>query len=120
MFMCHKKGLQHVPASPTTISRWIVETVRFTLRSVVNRGGIPFHRVRAHEVRALANSLSYLSGTDWERLLSAGYWKSQDTFINFYLCDLQVQEQGLFRLGPVVAGQQILAGRRPHHRHYSC
>ena len=116
MFMCYKEGLQHVPASPATISRWIVETVRFSLRTIVKKGGIPFLKVRAHEVRALASSLSYLSGTDWEQLLSAGYWKAQDTFINFYLCDLQIQESNLFRLGPLVVGQQIMAGRQPYCR----
>jgi hypothetical protein len=46
MFMCYIEGLRHVPASPMTISRWIVETVRFTLRAVVGKGGIPFHKVR--------------------------------------------------------------------------
>jgi hypothetical protein len=73
MFMCFREGWQHLPASPATISRWVVDTVRFALHTIVDKGGVPFHRVRAHEVRALANSLSYLAGTDWERLLAAGY-----------------------------------------------
>lgn len=116
MFMCFRDGSQHLPASPSTISRWIVDTIRSTLSTILVKGGAPFLKVRAHDVRAIANSLAYLTGTDWERLLAAGYWRSQNTFINFYLCDLQVKEEGLFRLGPIVAGQQFVASRRLSRR----
>ena len=48
----------------------------------------------AHELRAIAASLSYRQGTRLQDLLQAVGWQSHSTFGRFYLRHLQVNDPG--------------------------
>ena len=65
------------------------------------------HRVKAHDVRALAASTAFQAEVSLDQLLSACHWKSHNTFIQFYLEDVAWADAELYHLGPVVAAQQI-------------
>jgi hypothetical protein len=111
MFVCYATGWEHKEASPTTISRWITETIRLAYQLANKSSELnTIHHIRSHDVRALANSLAFSSGSSMEHILRAGFWKSETVFINFYLKDLTVIESGLRRLGPLVTGQTVFPG----------
>jgi hypothetical protein len=43
------------------------------------------HAVKAHEVRALASSWALFNSASISEVLSAGFWRCQDSFTSFYL-----------------------------------
>jgi hypothetical protein len=43
------------------------------------------HSVKAHEVRALASSWALFNSASISKVLSAGFWRCQDSFTSFYL-----------------------------------
>ena len=92
--------------SPATISRWIVETIRFAY-SDPSEESLQFARVTAHEVRALSTSWAFFRGTSLSDLLSAVHWRSQSTFSSAYLRDMAVESDGMFSLGPVCVAQRV-------------
>jgi len=111
MLVCYATGWEHKEASPTTISRWITETIRLAYQLANKSSELnTIHQIRSHDVRALANSLAFSSGSSMEQILRAGFWRSETVFINFYLKDLTVIESGLRRLGPLVTGQTVFPG----------
>ena len=68
---------------------------------------LTLHQAKAHDVRAFAASKAFQSGVSLKQILSACYWKSHNTFTQFYLKDVAWADSALFHLGPVVAAQQI-------------
>lgn len=114
MFVCYAPGKHKSASSPTTIARWICDAVKAAHWSLADAS--PDRRrllgLHAHEVRALAHSLAFHSGVTLEHVLLAGSWRSPDVFINYYLTDLQVQEDDLFRIGPLVTGQTVFTRPR--------
>ena len=68
---------------------------------------LSLHQVKAHDVRAFAASKAFQSGVSLDQILSAGDWKSHNTFTQFYLKDVAWADSELFHLGPVVAPQQV-------------
>ncbi len=93
--------------SMSTISRWIVQTVREAYQLSGERGPLP-DNVTAHEVRALSTSWAWLNNVPLDRVLRAGYWRSENSFIAFYLRDTLPYARGLFALGPLVAAQSVI------------
>ena len=69
---------------------------------------LTLHQVKAHNVRAFAASKAFQLGISLEQILSACYWKSHNTFTQFYLKDVAWADSELFHLGPQVAAQQRL------------
>ena len=65
-------------------------------------------QVRAHDVRAMAASLAFKGGISLEHVLSSCYWKSHNTFTNFYLKDICWENDDIFKLGPIVSAQHIV------------
>lgn len=91
----------------STISRWLVQTIRVAY--TLSRVREPFpDNVTAHEVRALSTSWAWLNHVPLDRVLRAGYWRCQNSFISFYLRDTLPHASGLFALGPIVAAQSII------------
>ena len=43
----------------------------------------------------------------FQRVLSAGFWRCQDSFTSFYLRSMSAQADSLFSLGPIVAVQHV-------------
>ncbi|MCG7878571.1 MAG: hypothetical protein JAY75_22815 [Candidatus Thiodiazotropha taylori] len=92
--------------SPSTISRWIVETVRFACDQ---KGSFKSSKICAHELRALSASFAWLNGVPLDAVLRAGFWRSENSFIKFYLRDTAGINGKLFSLGPVVASQTVIS-----------
>ena len=70
--------------SPSTISRWNVDTVRFAYEQKCSSMS---NKICAHELRALSASFAWLNGVPLDAVLRAGVWCSEDSFIRFYLRD---------------------------------
>ena len=65
------------------------------------------NQVRAHDVQAFAASKAFQGGIPLDKILSACHWISNNKFTQFYLKDVAWADSELYRLGPVVAAQQI-------------
>ena len=88
----------------STISRWIVDTVRFSYEDSGSSSG----KICAHELRALSSSFAWLNRVPLDSVLKAGYWRSENSFIRFYLRDMAGINEKMFSLGPVVASQKVI------------
>ena len=87
-----------------TISSWLKKTILLAYEhssEETNR----IYNVKAHEVRAMASSLAFLSNVAMEDLLTACTWKNHSTFTSFYLRDLTMIKGDLLSLGPLVVAQ---------------
>ena len=89
-----------------TISQWIKHTIQTCYQSS-DMADQQVTQVRAHDVRAMAASLAFKGGISLEQVLSSCYWKSHNTFTNFYLKDI-CWENDIFKLGPIVSAQHIV------------
>ena len=71
----------------TTISQWIKQTIHtcYQFSDVTDQ---QVTQVRAHDVKAMAASLAFKVGVSLEQVLSSCYWRSHNTFTNFYLKDI--------------------------------
>ena len=105
VFVSFKKGFDK-DISPATISSWIKQTV-ILCYELSDQEALTLHQVKAHDVRAFAAFKAFQSGVSLEQILSACHWKSHNTFTRFYLKDVAWADSELYRLGPVVAAQQI-------------
>ena len=94
--------------STTTVSRWVSEVVRhaYQLR------GASLESARAHELRAWSASMALHQSVALTDILQAAYWKSDSTFIHFYLRDASVQKadgsSGI--IPPMVVAQRAVPG----------
>ena len=104
LFLPLKKGISDISAK--TISSWICRTILLAYESsgekFLNR-----HSVKAHEVCALASSWALFNSASISEVLSAGFWRCQDSFTSFYLRSMSAQADSLFSLGPIVAAQHV-------------
>jgi DNA-binding LytR/AlgR family response regulator len=94
-----KKGISDISAK--TISSWICRTILLAYESsgekFLNR-----HAVKAHEVRALASSWALFNSASISEVLSAGFWRCQDSFTSFYLRSMSAQADSLFSARRIV------------------
>ena len=65
-------------------------------------------KICAHELRALSSSFAWLNRVPLDSVLKAGYWRSENSFIRFYLRDMAGINEKMFSLGPVVASQKVI------------
>ena len=91
--------------SPSTISRWIMDTDCFANDQ---KCICTSNKICAHELRALSARFAWLNGVPLDAVLRAGCWRSEDSFIRFYLRDTEGINGKLFSLGPVVASQTVI------------
>ena len=82
-----------------TISQWIKQTIH-TCYQFSDMTDQQVTRVRAHDVRAMAASLAFKGGISLEQVLSSCYWRSHNTFTNFYVKDICWENDNIFKLGP--------------------
>ena len=83
-----------------------MDTVRFAIDQKCSSTS---NKVCAHEFRALSASFAWLNGVPLDAILRAGFWRSEDSFIRFYLRDTAGINGKLFSLGPVVASQTVMS-----------
>ena len=100
------------PKCPTrTLSK---NALSFFLREVIGQapgavtgvGSLP--RPRAHGVRSMATSASFLKNWSVAKVIEAATWKSVSVFTSFYLKDVQFSYPDGYGLGPFVAAGQVV------------
>ena len=102
LFVAYKAG-HGGDIHKNTISGWIRQLLPFILVDVL----LLANRV-THEVRVLASSLAFRGNVPMEEIMQACSWQPLSTFTSFYLRDLQVIQDGLSRLGPLVVAKHVL------------
>jgi hypothetical protein len=90
-----------------TISRWLRETIKLTYQSQKSADLEKLYQVSAHEVRAIATSLAAWKNTSLTDVLKAAYWRSHNTFTDFYLRNMVTTSRNLNRDG----GRVVCAGK---------
>ena len=99
--------------SPRSPSRPISKnTVLYILREVISEAG-PVRQdvaapLRAHSVRGVATSVSFLRNWSISKVLEAATWRSSSVFASFYFRDISYVFQGLRSLGPFVAAGSVV------------
>lgn len=91
---------------PATISSWIVKTVRYAYENASEETA-RLHKVRAHDLRAMSASWNAHKNVRVGEIMRAAQWRSHNTFISFYLLDMAVLEEDMYKLGPLVTAQSI-------------
>ncbi len=105
LFISYKPSKQD-EIKPATISSWIVKTVRYVYDNATEETA-RLHRVRAHDLRAMSVSWNAHRNVRVGEIMRAAQWRSHNTFISFYLMDMSVLEDDMYRLGPLVTAQCI-------------
>lgn len=103
LFISHLESYEK-EISSDTISRWIVQTIKFAYQAV----GLALTSVNAHEVRALASSWAWFNKIPLQEVVKASFWSSENSFIRFYLRDISVVASSLAAIGPIVAAQSVV------------
>ena len=98
--------------SPRSPSRPISKNVvSYFLREVISEAGAIRQDVaaplRAHSVRGVTTSVSFLQNWSISKVLEAATWRSNSVFASFYFRDIYVF-QGLRSLGPFVAAGSVV------------
>ena len=95
--------------TPNMISRWLTQTIFRAYRSDSDPADTDNVHVTAHEIRALAASWKVANCVPLDEVLRSASWKHATTFTSHYLRDLCEQKEGLYSLGPLVIGQQVVS-----------
>ena len=100
-------------ASPRSPSRPISKNVvSYFLMEVISEAGAVRQDVaaplRAHSVRGVTTSVSFLRNWSISKVLEAVTWRSNSVFAAFYFCDISYVFQGLRSLGPFVAAGSVV------------
>jgi hypothetical protein len=69
---------------------------------------LPRNQVKAHEVRAIASSWSIFNSASLTEILSAGFWRSDNTFYYHYLRSMPQHTDNLDSLWPLVSAQKVI------------
>ena len=101
LFLPLKKGISDISAK--TISSWICRTILLAYES----SGERFLNRYSVKVRALASSWALFNSASISEVLSAGFWRCQDSFTSFYLRSMSAQADSVFSLGPIIAAQHV-------------
>ena len=95
------------PLSKNAISFFIREVISQAYGSSPDPG--PSVRPRAHSVRGMATSSSFLRNHSISSVLAAACWKSPSVFSSFYLKDIQFSHSDGFGLGPFIAASEVIS-----------
>ena len=88
-----------------TLSRWLREVIKQAYSSS-DVDVTP----RVHEIRAWAASLAFKHSVPLSSILEAAYWKSEATFVQFYLRDVRrLRHDGSFGVASAVVAQSTLS-----------
>ncbi|CAG2215354.1 unnamed protein product [Mytilus edulis] len=99
------KGKQDLSAK--TISTWICKTIQLAY-SFSNEELLNSMHVKAHDVTAISISWALFNNASLEEVLSAGFWRTENSFISHYLQSLATQAQSLYSLGPLVSAKRVV------------
>jgi hypothetical protein len=104
LFLPLKRSISDL--SSKSISRWLCNTIILTYYSSGEQT-LARHSVKAHEVRAISSYWALLSSASMAQVLSASFWRCQNSFIDHYLRSMTSHADNLFSLGPIIAVQRI-------------
>ena len=104
LFIPIKKGVTDL--SVKTISTWIYKTISLAYESS-GQSALDQNTVKAHEVRALSNSWALFNSASLNEVLSAGFWRNENSFISFYLRSMSSAVDDFFSLEPIVFSQRV-------------
>lgn len=76
----------HKPVSTQTISSWIVKTIKMAYK--LQKKEVP--KVKGHSTRAIGPSWAMFKGASMKNILESADWSRPDTFIKFYLKNVNV------------------------------
>ena len=93
--------------SRATISSWLKQTILLAFEES-DAETQQLCQVKAHDVRSMAASLAFKGGVSLSEILEACFWKSHNTFTNFYLKDLCWHNGQILKLGPIVSAQHVI------------
>jgi hypothetical protein len=105
LFVPYKPGAKQ-SISPVTISSWIQKTIKLAYQDSTSEEAA-LGQVRAHDLRAMAASWNLHCSIPLPDILRAAQWRCPTTFTAFYLQDMSLQEEDIWRLGPIATGQTI-------------
>ena len=104
LFVPIKKGKTDISAK--TVSTWICNTVMLAYKS--SGLAVSKDQVKAHEIRAISSSWSVFNSASLSEILSAGFWRSDNTFYYHYLRSMPQHSDNLYALGPLVSAQKVI------------
>ena len=106
LFVAIKEGFTR-DISRATISSWLKQTILLAYEKSDSETH-QLCQVKAHDVRSMAASLAFKGGVSLSEILEACFWKSHNTFTNFYLKDLCWHNGQILKLGPIVSAQHVI------------
>ena len=65
-------------------------------------------KVKTHELRAVATSVSFTKNLSLEAVMEAAQWRCQSVFASHYLKDISLEYQNCRTLGPFVAAGTVI------------
>ena len=65
--------------------------------------------IKAHQVRALSASLAHYNQVPMEQVMDACSWAWHNTFTSFYLKNLSEEMNNGYRIGHIVANQNVVS-----------
>ena len=71
---------------------------------------LPKDPIKAHELRAISASIAELKGVRLNEIMRAAYWRSEGTFLKYYLRDLRsTRLNGTFGIDHLVVAQTVVS-----------
>ncbi len=87
LFVCFGGKSRDSAVSKQRMSHWIVEAISLAYEAC---GFTSPLGLRAHSLRAMASSQTFLKGSSMEDVCAAAGWSSPSTFIKFYSLDVRM------------------------------
>ncbi|CAG2220358.1 unnamed protein product [Mytilus edulis] len=92
-----------IPALPSdSISVLFMSTYGSSKAELLNS-----FNVKAHDVRGISTSWALFNSASLEEVLSAGFWRNENSFISHYLQSMATFAESLYSLGPIVSAQRL-------------
>ena len=82
------KDKLHSSMSIHSMSRWLRLTITTCYELSSPHELEKLFRITPHEIRAVSTSLTVLKHVPIKEVIKKGFWKTETSFINFYLKDL--------------------------------
>ena len=84
LFLARKKP--HQPVSAQTISRWLVEVIKYCYKKENKNVG----KVKGHSTRSVGPSWALFKGASLQQIMEAADWSRETTFTQYYLKSVNV------------------------------
>ena len=95
------------PMSKNAVSYFLRQAILLACRGLSDEVRT-FSKVQAREIRALASSTLFKRNLSLSDIRDSAIWRSESTFISFYLRDVSHSFLDISSLGPVVAAKQLV------------